>query len=98
MSKLILSPLKKVMINNKQVVIGNTESGSWMKLPKECYQILQEAVKNGVSSEDLLSRIHEEDREYFGMMLTNLEKLGILIDEEDQKRIIDDFKLSSVVK
>lgn len=96
MSKLILSPLKKVMINNKQVVIGNTESGSWMKLPKECYQILQEAEKKGVSSEDLLSRIHEDDREYFEIMLTNLERLGILIDEKEQKRIIDDFKLSSV--
>lgn len=95
MSKPILSPLKKVMINKNQVVIGNTESGSWMKLPKECYQILQEAEKNGILSEDLLSRIHKDDRGYFGKILANLEELGILIDEEKQKKIIDDFKLSS---
>lgn len=96
MSKILLSPMKTVMFNNEQIVVGNTDNGSWMRIPKDCYQILEGAVNAGMSSEDLLDSIHKDDKAYFERMLTNLKEMRIVIDEEEQQRLLHDFKLDSV--
>ena len=82
MSRLILSPLMKVMFNDNKVVVGNSENGGWMKIPADCYQILKMAEEREMSLEELMENIHEDDRIYFETILTNLKQLGVLIDKK----------------
>ena len=35
----------KVLFNEKKVIIGNALTGHWIKISKECYDIIQEGIQ-----------------------------------------------------
>lgn len=77
------------IINGSKVVIVNRDTGMWMRISKECFDILEEAVLKECGKEELLQSFQDaEDREYFEKLIDNAEGLGVLSDkEEDSKRL-----------
>lgn len=70
-------------------MIVNRDTGMWMRISKECFDILDEAILKECKKEELLQSFQDtEDREYFEELLDNAEKLGVISEcREAPKRI-----------
>lgn len=90
------SSLKKVNIsftenykwleNNNKIVLINRKNGCWMRISKECFDILNDAVESGLTYCDLENYFEsEEDKEYINTLLNNLLKSEILVDTVSQE-------------
>lgn len=90
------SSLKKVNIsytenykwleNNNKIVLINRKNGSWMRISRECFDILNDAVESGLTYCDLENYFEsEEDKEYINTLLNNLLKSEILVDTVSQE-------------
>ena len=77
------------IVNGNKVVIVNRDTGMWMRISKECFDILDEAILKECKKEELLQSFQDtEDREYFEELLDNAEKLGVISEcREAPKRI-----------
>lgn len=63
------------------VILNNRENGSWLKLTKECYKILEHAVNMGWNKEILFQQCYDnEDKEYFQLLIGKLESLGLILE------------------
>lgn len=61
----------KSVTNCDRVIISN--NCRWLKISKECFELLQESIQNKISVEKLLdSFINEDDREYFIELIKKL--------------------------
>ncbi|QUL56256.1 radical SAM protein [Paenibacillus tritici] len=88
-----LSENCKILFNTNRVVILNRENGAWMRISKECYDILEESIRNNESQEELLMRLYDdEDRTYFKKILDKLDALGVL-DPEHKKWGVNDVSI-----
>ena len=59
------SNMTKFMFNEDQAIIFNRLNGQWIKVPKQCYDILELCNKEGLSWSALSERLaDDEDREY----------------------------------
>ena len=77
------------IINEEKVVIVNRDTGMWMRISKECFDILEEAILKKCQKGELLEAFSDtEDKVYFGQLLDNAEKIGVISDKEEiPKRI-----------
>ena len=77
------------IVNGNKVVIVNRDTGMWMRISKECFDLLDEAILKECKKEELLQSFQDtEDREYFEELLDNAEKLGVISEcREAPKRI-----------
>ncbi len=84
--KLVYSNNCKVLIKGERVILANRNSGLWIKISKQCYDILNKAIEYNLSQKDLIDNIQEkEDKEYFSTLLQKIDELDVLshIDEKE---------------
>lgn len=76
----------KVIINGTKVILGNIETGAWIRISKEVYDILNMGIENNISICELKLKLYDnEDREYMGKLYEKLLYMGIINDNEDNK-------------
>ena len=72
------------IINENRVVIANRDTGEWMKISKECADIINQAIKLELADEELLDKIaDDEDRSYIKTLLEKLEDLGVVSEKRE---------------
>ena len=58
------------VIHEEKAVIVNRDTGMWMRISKECFDILEEAILKKYQKKELLEAFQRrEDREYFCQLL-----------------------------
>ena len=67
-----------------QVIIANVRNGKNFKLTKECFEILDRGVSEGLTAEEFLDIFEDaEDRKYFDRVITTLKEYRILTENEE---------------
>lgn len=75
--------------NRGILILNNRDSGGWIKMSQECFDIVNDAVQNKKSEEEVLKSCYdEEDRIYMESLFSKLFKLGIIenIDEKGEEK------------
>ncbi|MEG2788780.1 MAG: radical SAM protein [Romboutsia sp.] len=68
-----------VMINNKQVIIANKINGKWIKIPIECYQVIEYSIENKLPLDSLYDVFDlDEDKKYFKKVIDKIQELGFV--------------------
>lgn len=69
------------IINKSKVVLGNSETGQWIRISKEVYDILKLGIDNKLSIDELNSKLYdEEDCEYINKLYEKLKYMNIIED------------------
>ncbi len=72
--------------NNNQVVIGNRNSGHWIKVTKQCYDVLYIGMKENLTVLELISKSADEaDKKYFKKLIGTMEKLDVLKNKDEKE-------------
>ena len=80
------SNMKKLERNNR-VVLTNTDTGNWIKISKESFEVLNEAVKNNQNAKQLIESFEtNEDRIYIKRLIQKLEELEVWKEKEENKQ------------
>lgn len=80
------------IINGNRVVIVNRDSGEWMRISKECFDILNFAVEEKYTFDELISSLSDKgDKKYFRELLEKAISMGVLSDKEN-----DDYRIETV--
>lgn len=75
---IVLSNNMKCLFNQDDVIIFNRTNRQWLKIPKECYDILL-LCNNKYTVEELMEKLaDDEDRNYMKKVLAALEKMALL--------------------
>ena len=79
------SNMTKFMFNEDQAIIFNRLNGQWIKVPKQCYDILELCNKEGLSWSALSERLaDDEDREYMKQLIELLDSMKCLYDDDEK--------------
>lgn len=71
------SNMAKFMFNEDQAIIFNRLNGQWIKVPKQCYDILELCNKEGLSWSALSESLaDDEDREYMKQLIKLLDSMN----------------------
>lgn len=74
-----LSNSSRILINGEQLILGNRNTGDWIKTSKQVYDILMLGIDKNLSIEDLLTHLYDdEDRKYIKTIYDNLCYLKII--------------------
>jgi len=82
--------------DKKKVIIANKVTGAWIKLTKECYDLLVKAEKEKKSTEQLVDDLRdEEDRNYIKRLISYMEKYMFIKNSTNTYPVYSrDFNLS----
>lgn len=95
---MILSQFTKIMTHENKVIIGSRKSGKWLKISKECFDILELAINEKASSEQLIEAFESnEDKEYFLQLLQLLYKENILVENEENSQLEKGFSIDVAI-
>lgn len=73
-----------VLINGERVILGNTDTGEWIKISKECYGIIKAAAEQSYTYGEFRQVFDsKEDLAYMEDLIGKLEKLAIIGQETD---------------
>lgn len=76
----------KKILNENKVVLGNIQTGHWVRISKEVYDILNLGIENKLSLDELkLSLYDNEDRDYIDSLYKKLVLIGIMKDKENKR-------------
>jgi len=68
-----LSETTKCISYKKKVILGNRETGQWIRISDQSFEVIKICIENGIDSEDLLGRLYDdEDRQYVRELLNKL--------------------------
>lgn len=68
--KIFLNPYTRILAHENRVILGNRKNGQWLKISKECKDILEYAITQQMTDDDLLDCFEDtEDRRYFSELL-----------------------------
>ena len=88
----------KFMFNADSVIIFNRLNGQWIKISRECYEILRNCMSEKLTEEEMLSRLaDEEDRAYIRKMLDLLDSMGCMYRKQCKKSTMSVLQLHTVV-
>ena len=74
----------RISQRGEYIVIGNEKTGHWIKVTKECYDIIRNAVLKQWSVVDLVADMSDqEDRQYMAELIERLQKMRIIVSDED---------------
>lgn len=83
------------IVNLDKVVLGNRETGQWVRISKEVYDILNLGIDNSMSLNELKSILYDdEDRDYIDNLYKKLCYLGI-VEDENTKQVFEN-KIASL--
>lgn len=69
---------KRLLQNNNRVILSNKD-GAWIKISKECYEIINKSIREKISESSLLNAFEDkEDSLYFTELLTKLKEMCII--------------------
>lgn len=80
------SKMANIMKNKESVIVSNKYSGRWIKIPLQCYEIIEKLSEEGSSislSEELFE--NKEDKKYFDEIVAILDKIDLIADEPNKK-------------
>ena len=84
---LLFSRNAKFLRKNGQVVAMNRLCGNWIRFSEECYEYLQQAIELGLSKEEFLNCIEEDDdKSYMNKLIRNLENIKVIINFSDREK------------
>ena len=90
------SNMAKFMFNEDQAIIFNRLNGQWIKVPKQCYDILELCNKEGLSWSALSESLaDDEDREYMKQLIKLLDSMNCLYN--DDEKIIENISKNTIV-
>lgn len=85
-SQIKLSKYANFLFKDSQVIALSRVNGDWIKFSKECYDILLEAISNNMNKIEIIDNFTDsKDKEYIRKFLDNLDKIGIIVDENEKK-------------
>ena len=59
-----------ILSHKKRVILGNTNSGEWIKISQECYQLIQTVIQKHYTVRDFISALKDEsDKIYMKQLL-----------------------------
>lgn len=75
--KLVWNSNIQFIENQNKVIITNRKTGTWLKISKECYEIVNKIIKLEIERNNIPSIFKEEDdREYFNELLDKLDGMN----------------------
>lgn len=81
---IIFNPFTKAMVHGNRAIIGNRRNGKWIKISKECYEILKLAEGEKATTNELIEAFEDKgDQEYFKELLRLLFAEDLLIAKEE---------------
>ncbi|WP_024833338.1 radical SAM protein [Ruminiclostridium josui] len=72
----------RIITNNDRVLIVNRDNGSWLKISKQCYDVLTLGIQHNLTINELLESLaDDEDRDYFNKLFEKLINMELMTDE-----------------
>ncbi len=91
--RLYFSSATKFLFNKDKVIVLNRLNGQWIKIPKQCYDLLMMCIREKYSLSQLLKMLaDDEDRSYMKQLVELLESMLCL--NSDVERRIDSISLA----
>lgn len=82
-----LKPYREI-INGDKVIIANRDTGSWIRISRQCRDIVCTACEFSLTNSEILESLaDDEDRIYINELLKKLKELGVIGDEEKEEVI-----------
>ncbi|CEN23623.1 radical SAM/SPASM domain-containing protein [Paraclostridium sordellii] len=79
------SDYSRTIFNEDKVVLGNRETGQWIRISREVYDILNLGIKNKLTLNQLKSKLYdEEDRGYIEELYKKLASTGMIEVNDDK--------------
>lgn len=79
----------RTLKHGNQVVIGNRDDGKWMKVSKQCFDILNMGVDHQATFAELLQALaDDDDRAYFMKLFAKLRAIGVIRLESDEEKVL----------
>ncbi|WP_304340376.1 radical SAM/SPASM domain-containing protein [Metaclostridioides mangenotii] len=77
--KYFLEPMCDFIKNGNVAIVSNKFTGKWIKIPKECCEVLIESYKNSISLDESIELFErDKDKIYFLDIIDKLDKIGVL--------------------
>lgn len=71
----------KVLSNENRIILVNRDTGGWLKISKQCYDILKIGIENNFTEEEVLNNLaDDEDRHYFTSLFSKIKELDVIYD------------------
>lgn len=68
----------KILEHNDKVILANIDTGQWIRLSKNVYNIVRQVINEEITYNELLEALaDEEDRNYIGYILKQIKEIGI---------------------
>lgn len=84
--KIKLSKYVYFEFNENEVVCLNQKFGLWVKISRECYDLIINAEKDNLSIGELVNMFFEEDdKKYISNLIDKLQQVHALVDESDEE-------------
>jgi radical SAM protein with 4Fe4S-binding SPASM domain len=77
----------RVTTNDKLIILGSEDSGNWIKISSESFNILNKVLDMNLNHKEILECFEsEEDKKYFDDLIKKLYGANILIDKDKETR------------
>ncbi|MDU1003445.1 radical SAM protein [Clostridium butyricum] len=78
----------RFMFNEEEVIICNRLNGLWIKISKECYEILKVGENSKFTVEKLLFALEDDaDRKYIEELISTLDSMGVFFEKAVCRKI-----------
>lgn len=75
-----------------RVILGNTNTGEWMKISKECFDIFQKAIIGRYTVREFIDAFQDgNDKQYMGELLDKLQQLNLISQNKEEKRCVPKY-------
>lgn len=90
MRKMMWNRYTRVLKNKNKVILGNRHNGKWIKISKECYEILDLVISKEFADDKAISILEDaDDKKYFLKLLDILYDAELLVEEQHTEENLD---------
>jgi len=76
-----------ILSHKKRVILGNTNSGEWIKISQECYQLIQTVIQKHYMVRDFINALKDEsDKIYMKQLLNRLIEIGVITQNKQKQK------------
>ena len=81
-----------ILSHKKRVILGNTNSGEWIKISQECYQLIQTVIQKHYTVRDFISALKDEsDKIYMKQLLNQLLEIEVITQNKQKQKEIPKY-------
>lgn len=78
----------RVIENGNKVIILSRDGGAWLKISKQCYDVLNLGIQHGLTIEKLIESLaDDEDRDYFRDLFEKLKEMQVVSNNEHSEQV-----------